>query len=44
MEDHPDVRAEVLAKVREAYGMVADPASEVKEDSKQDDQAELDLK
>lgn len=44
MEDHPDVRAEVLAKVREAYGMVADPASEVKEDSKQDDEAELDLK
>lgn len=44
MEDHPDVCAEVLAKVREAYGMVADPASEVKEDSKQDDQAELDLK
>ncbi|KAF0490931.1 recombinase RecA [Pediococcus acidilactici] len=44
MEDHPDVRAEVLVKVREAYGMVADPASEVKEDSKQDDQAELDLK
>ncbi|MBM6585628.1 recombinase RecA [Pediococcus acidilactici] len=44
MEEHPDVRAEVLAKVREAYGMVADPASEVKEDSKQDDQAELDLK
>ncbi len=44
MEDHPDVRSEVLAKVREAYGMVADPASEVKEDSKQDDQAELDLK
>lgn len=44
MEDHPDARAEVLAKVREAYGMVADPASEVKEDSKQDDQAELDLK
>ncbi|KAF0424816.1 recombinase RecA [Pediococcus acidilactici] len=44
MEDHPDVRAEVLAKVREAYGMVADPASEVKEDHQPEDQAELDLK
>lgn len=31
--EHPDVRAEILGKVREAYGMVADPTSEVKKES-----------
>ncbi|TLQ05394.1 recombinase RecA [Pediococcus stilesii] len=42
IDDHPDVRAEILAKVREAYGMVADPASE--KNSAKKDQEELDLK
>ncbi|NVZ01562.1 recombinase RecA [Pediococcus pentosaceus] len=32
-DEHPDVRAEILGKVREAYGMVADPTSEVKKES-----------
>ncbi|MCL3858963.1 recombinase RecA [Pediococcus pentosaceus] len=33
IDEHPDVRAEILGKVREAYGMVADPTSEVKKES-----------
>ncbi|RXI21259.1 recombinase RecA [Pediococcus pentosaceus] len=33
IDEHPDVRAEILGKVREAYGMVADPKSEVKKES-----------
>ncbi|MCQ9316051.1 recombinase RecA [Pediococcus pentosaceus] len=33
IDEHPDVRAEILGKVREAYSMVADPTSEVKKES-----------
>lgn len=33
IDEHPDVRTEILGKVREAYGMVADPTSEVKKES-----------
>lgn len=33
IDEHPDVRAEILGKVREAYGMVAVPTSEVKKES-----------
>lgn len=43
IDDHPDVRAEILAKVREAYGMVADPASD-KKATKKNNPEELDLK
>jgi recombination protein RecA len=42
IDEHPDVRAEILGKVREAYGMVADPNSEVKKSDKTDP-SELDL-
>ncbi|GEP19430.1 recombinase RecA [Pediococcus argentinicus] len=41
MEDHPDTRAELMAKVREAYGMVPDATTESPKESK--DPSELDL-
>jgi recombination protein RecA len=43
IDEHPDVRAEILGKVREAYGMVADPTSEVKKSDTKKDTTELEL-